>query len=359
MGLNKEQLAVVNAKESFVIVNSAQASGKTTTITARLIHLLNIGVDPTQIVVITFTNHAAAVLRERIGLHRAKGMYIGTVHGYCNMLLLRGGIDTSKYLTDERFDELFEKIEDNPYCLNHVEHLLVDEAQDSSDSQFDFFDLINPDNRMYVGDFHQAIYQFNGGNVNRFMSYANRPDVKTYNLFRNYRNGSKILSFAKDIIRENGRDYIDHSLAERDEEGSIYKFDFNLDREMFDLIIKSIGKDDYGKWFILCRFNSQIEYVSKVLNELNIPYDSFRQAELRKEELDEKMHSNTVKLLTIHSSKGLEADNVMVIGANTRTRDETCVAYVAATRAKKNLYWLNMGFRRKKKDFDNVVNWES
>jgi len=50
-------------------------------------------------VAITFTNNAASVMYERIG--RPDGLFIGTVHSYCNYLLRSGSIDTSKILDNE------------------------------------------------------------------------------------------------------------------------------------------------------------------------------------------------------------------------------------------------------------------
>lgn len=44
------------------------------------------------------------------------------------------------------------------------------------------------------------------------------------------------------------------------------------------------------------------------------------------------------------NSKGLEADNVIVIGARQYDLEEKCISYVAATRAKRKLFWLNRKF---------------
>ena len=52
------------------------------------------------------------------------------------------------------------------------------------------------------------------------------------------------------------------------------------------------------------------------------------------------MARDTVKVLTIHTSKGLERKNVVVIGARFYNTDERCVSYVAATRAIDKLIWV-------------------
>ena len=69
------------------------------------------------------------------------------------------------------------------------------------------------------------------------------------------------------------------------------------------------------------------------------------------------MKENTVKLLTIHTSKGLEADNVIVIGAKFYNVEERCVSYVAATRARNRLIWTKAP--NKRKPTYGISNWEN
>ena len=132
---NEAQQQIITTTKPYVLVHSAAASGKTKTLVGRLQYLLDSGVNPEEIVAITFTNNAASVMFERLG--NPEGLFIGTVHSYCNFLLRGGAIDTSNIIQQERFDDLFEEIKENPSCLKHVTHLLVDEAQDSTQAQFE------------------------------------------------------------------------------------------------------------------------------------------------------------------------------------------------------------------------------
>ena len=66
------------------------------------------------------------------------------------------------------------------------------------------------------------------------------------------------------------------------------------------------------------------------------------------------MAQDTVKVLTIHTSKGLEAKNVVVIGARGWNTEEKRIQYVAATRAMDLLLWTTPAPKRKKK----YVDWE-
>ena len=108
------QKQIITTDKPKVLVASAAASGKSAVIVERLRYLLDQGVDPFQIVAITFTNNAASVMYERLG--KPQGLFIGTVHSYCNYLLRGGAIDTSKIIQEERFDDLFEEIKTNPDC---------------------------------------------------------------------------------------------------------------------------------------------------------------------------------------------------------------------------------------------------
>lgn len=329
------QKVVVTTDEPKVLVISAAASGKTAVLTARLKYLLDKGEDPSKIVCITFTNAAAAVLRERIGDYPS--LFIGTVHSYCNKLLLMSGYDTSQIIGEEKFDQLFEIIKDRPQAIKEVNHLLLDEGQDSTEDELFFMlDIVQPKNFMIVADWKQQLYSFRGADSTRLRELSQDWDVMTYDLNKNYRNSSRILSFAKDIIKKNGRQYVDYSIPMRGTEGQVIEGEFTNSQ-----IAEAIKNDGhYNDWFVLCRTNSELSFIKSVLEKAGIPCDSFKRAELDAQEFAEAMARDTVKVLTIHTSKGLERKNVVVIGARFYNADERCVSYVAATRAIDKLIWV-------------------
>lgn len=335
MELNDMQKVVVTTDEPKVLVISAAASGKTAVLTARLKYLLDKGEDPSKIVCITFTNAAAAVLRERIGDYPS--LFIGTVHSYCNKLLLMSGYDTSQIIGEEKFDQLFEIIKDRPQAIKEVNHLLLDEGQDSTEDELFFMlDIIQPKNFMIVADWKQQLYSFRGADSTRLRELSQDWDVMTYDLNKNYRNSSRILSFAKDIIKKNGRQYVDYSIPMRGTEGQVIEGEFTNSQ-----IAEAIKKDGhYNDWFVLCRTNNELSSIKSYLEKSGIPCDSFKRAELDAQEFAEAMARDTVKVLTIHTSKGLERKNVVVIGARFYNADERCVSYVAATRAIDKLIWV-------------------
>lgn len=89
-GLNAEQRAAVQQIHGPVMIIAGAGSGKTRVITYRVAHLIANGVDPFNILVLTFTNKAAREMRERI-MHlvgpEAKNIWMGTFHSVFAKLL--------------------------------------------------------------------------------------------------------------------------------------------------------------------------------------------------------------------------------------------------------------------------------
>ncbi len=83
-GLNAEQLRASTHLEGPLMIVAGAGSGKTKVLTTRVAHLINNGVDAFNILALTFTNKAAAEMKERVehilGNSEARNLYIGTFH---------------------------------------------------------------------------------------------------------------------------------------------------------------------------------------------------------------------------------------------------------------------------------------
>jgi DNA helicase II / ATP-dependent DNA helicase PcrA len=93
--LNKQQLAAVAAPPGPILVIAGAGSGKTRTLTYRVAYLLENGIDPRNILLLTFTNKAAREMLNRVANLLpvdASGLWGGTFHSVGNRILRRHGI---------------------------------------------------------------------------------------------------------------------------------------------------------------------------------------------------------------------------------------------------------------------------
>lgn len=428
MKLDKTQEKIVKSTFKNIIVSAGAGSGKTRVLTERVKHLIEIGVEPVNIVCITFTNKAANEMRERlsdvIGVGEA---FIGTIHSFANHILKDSGkrydiltadkeIEIirnliSKYAKHTTIDDYSNYIKwrnmeklgiidksipqpssntcheiqifygevDKPITMEYpenlqdvcaknniitfdelitectiyfkkingsIEYLLVDEFQDIGMNEYEFIMALNAEHNFMVGDDWQSIYGFKGGDVQIFLTLMQDKNWQSYYMTTNYRNSKKVLNVAKKVI-EQADDIIDKKVsAARSESGDV-EFDSKYNLTKYLDAMKHYR--DYKDWFILARTNKEIYELSQHLTKAGVPFKTFKQGNTSTEELNQIMNSNTVKLLTVHASKGLENKKVIIYG-NFQVQiptyrqvnsEERKVFYVAITRAMDKLIILN------------------
>ncbi len=245
------------------------------------------------------------------------------------------------------FDELIKECTDYFRKIGgSIDYLLVDEFQDIGMNEYEFIMALNAEHNFMVGDDWQSIYGFKGGDVQIFLSLMRDANWQSYHMATNYRNASKILDIAKRVIRQ-ATDIIEKKVkCARDYEGYVC---LDSKYSLEDYLDDMNKYKDYKDWFILARTNKEIYELSQKLTKARVPFQTFKQGNVSTEELNKIMNSNTVKLLTVHASKGLENKKVLIYG-NFQVQppkykkvnsEERKIFYVAITRAMDKLIILS------------------
>jgi len=92
--LNEQQFAAVTAQPGPQLIIAGAGSGKTRTLTYRVAYLLENGIDPRNVLLLTFTNKAARQMLDRVANLLpidASGLWGGTFHSVGNRMLRRHG----------------------------------------------------------------------------------------------------------------------------------------------------------------------------------------------------------------------------------------------------------------------------
>ena len=334
----------VDNKEHLFLMNDFIVTHNTSVLTERISRLITENnVDPKKIVAISFTSMAAEEMRKRLG-DIAEGAFIGTIHSYANAICIANGISTEKYVADAEFDKIIEKVLTIP--IKHyfpVSHLLIDEFQDTGSLEYRFIERIPTENRFYIGDERQAIYGFKGCSDEFLRMCHVDVSFTTYYLNQNYRCAPNILAYADSYLNTMEKISL-KSEAVKTKSGIVEE-----DSTLLDAIEELEWTGDYQNWAIICRTNNELAAAVDFLDKRKIPNLSFKKGDLDLVEMEGLLRENKVKVLTIHTAKGLEFKKVIVIGAKTFNEEERKISYVAATRAEQALYCCPSICRRGKK----------
>lgn len=211
-------------------------------------------------------------------------------------------------------------------------YIIVDEYQDTSFTRYNLLrnicDSIGA-KIMVVGDDWQSIYSFSGCDVNIFTKFDNFFDVcETRYIEKTYRNSQQLIDASSNFVMKNP----DQTRKELKSSKSLkypiklVNFDNDFDEILkFELIIKNIinqstfknkkililGRNNKDIFNLLKNFNVENEYGKRKFEILG-DEDKLRRNKFVKIVYRESQDVN-IEYRTVHQSKGLECDNVILI----------------------------------------------
>lgn len=165
---------------------------------------------------------------------------------------------------------------------NKISYLLVDEYQDTNNSQYEFIKVLTDINSNFtlVGDDDQSIYSWRGANPkNIFLLKKDFPDLKIIKMEHNYRSSGRILKAANSLISNNIH-FLQKNLFSQLQYGNFIKViiaenEENEAKKIAKKILLQCSKKSvkYQDYAILYRGNYQSRILEKVLIKENIPYN--------------------------------------------------------------------------------------
>ncbi len=189
--LNKEQLSAATCPKGHNLIIASAGTGKTSTIVGRIAHLIKKGIKPHQIMLLTFTNKAAAEMIGRVstffGKELATQIMAGTFHSISFKLLKQLGVKLTLKQPNELktlFKSIYEKRvfynrnETSPYdggYLYDLYSLYLNSHHDECFTQW-MIDR-NEEHEIYCMIYEDVIKEFN--NLKKEYGYVNFDDLLT------------------------------------------------------------------------------------------------------------------------------------------------------------------------------------
>lgn len=211
------------------------------------------------------------------------------------------------------------------YCDKYP-YVLVDEFQDIAPTDFRLISLLS-ENLFAVGDDDQAIYGFRGGDSQIMLEFADRANVKKYEITRNYRSTATIVEHARALIERNTPRIRKNLRAQNPIKCQVNIVETTLETLQTRLLHELAEPVETA---ILVRTNYEVERIQAMLSDTAHPIIP-------------------MEVTTIHKAKGREWEKVILIHntlerrfprRDTKLIDERRVFYVAMTRAKAELVVL-------------------
>jgi DNA helicase-2/ATP-dependent DNA helicase PcrA len=238
---------------------------------------------------------------------------------------------------EDMINHTTELLESYPEVQNKItskyKYIFVDEFQDTSENNFRLLSLLLPgDNRnlFMVGDDFQSIYKFRHSRVEYIINAKKYfPEITIHKLTVNYRSHKEIITISNRFINLNK---------------------FRTSKK----ITSHHGKGGKVKFYNIEDMENEAQVLIKIISKvpgnytIAVLYRNNYQGSFLKSRIESENSGRETAFMTMHGSKGLEFDTVIIAGISDkiipdRTSDieeERRLFYVALTRAKKELHLL-------------------
>ncbi|MED1850067.1 UvrD-helicase domain-containing protein [Brevibacillus agri] len=248
----------------------------------------------------------------------------------------------------------------------HYKYIIIDEYQDISLSRYQLIKTIKDKTNakvVCVGDDWQSIYRFAGSDVQLFTKFGDYfGKYELLRIERTYRNSQQLINIAGNFVMKNKNQFRKNLVSNKENSQPIRVIGYTqnmveVTKAVLDEIIETGGQDQ--TIMLLGRNNFDINFLKDQADFRVIESEKVIKVEYKKHK------SAKISFMSTHKSKGLEADQVILINAKNsllgfpnRISDDPVLSwvlkdqdafefaeerrlfYVALTRTKNNLYIL-------------------
>ena len=184
-------------------------------------------------------------------------------------------------------------------------YIIIDEFQDTSLIRLNLIKEIykHTDSKIIVvGDDWQSIYRFSGCDLNIFLNFSNVfPNVSNIKLTNTYRNSLELISIASEFIQKNPLQIKKDLISEKRNEVPIVFVPYTYKKAILKKLLNELISK-FDDIMILGRNNKDIfEYMD---DDYQLENNSLYYKNI------------SIKYFTVHKSKGLEADVVIILNCD-------------------------------------------
>ena len=188
------------------------------------------------------------------------------------------------------------------YCYKYI---LIDEFQDISQSRFNFLKKLAEHGNsklMVVGDDWQSIYRFSGSDINIFLDFKNKTflDATVNYITKTHRNSADLQKIAANFITKNPRQFKKQIKSDKNQKDPVRIITYKGEENSSGALEKALNE------ISAINRSAEVLILGRTNNDINKEFQS---------KTKRAFPNLKISCTTIHSSKGLESDFVVLVNA--------------------------------------------